>query len=140
MRSIRTIGLAMLTLGFAACVPASAPPPQYGAAPPYGAPPPSGPPSSQPPPSQPPPAYQPPPPVRPAPPPTYQPPPPVYPAPPPAPPPVVVDDRRSDRVFDRRSDWDKLGEQWVTGSVDRDVTKVGKRDGRFVAVAVVVES
>ena len=140
MRSIRTLGLSLL-LASGCVVPASSPPPQYGA------PPPGGPPSTQPPPVQP----APPPPVQPAPPPVQPAPPPVQPAPPPpivqpapppvqpAPPPVAVDDRRSDRTFDRASDWDKLGERWVNGGVDRDVIRVGKRDGRFVAVAIVVE-
>jgi hypothetical protein len=70
----------------------------------------------------------------------------VQPVPPPPPPPVVVDDRRAerrddqrDRRFDRASDWDKLGERWVSGRVDRDVIRVGRRDGTFVALAIVVE-
>ena len=40
---------------------------------------------------------------------------------------------------DRKSDWDKLGERWVEGKVDKDTIKVGKKDGKFVAIAVVVE-
>ena len=155
MRRHRTLGLATLALALAACVPPPAQPPMYGQAPPPS----SGPPSTQPPAAPPvyqpapappvyqpapaPPVYQPPPPPPPAP---YQPPPPVYqpapPPPPPPPPPPVADDRRDDRrdrAFDRASDWDKLGERWVTGGADRDVIRVGKRDGRFVALAIVVE-
>jgi hypothetical protein len=65
--------------------------------------------------------------------------------PPPAPPVSVGDrrdehrDDRSDRSFDKASDWDKLGERWINGGVERDVIKVGKRDGHFVALAIVVE-
>lgn len=110
-------------------------------------PPPSGPVASAPPPAEPappPPVVQPaPPPPAPAPPPSQPPPPPVVqPAPPPPappPPPPPRDDDKSDRKFDKRSDWDKLGERWVEGRVDRDTIKVGKGDGTFVALAVVVE-
>ena len=67
---------------------------------------------------------------------------PTQPAPPPpaAPPPAQPQDKWSDRQFDKRSDWDKLGERWVEGRVDRDTIKVGKKDGKFVALAVVVEA
>lgn len=70
---------------------------------------------------------------------TPSPPPPAAPMPP-APPPLDErrDDRR-DRIFDRSSDWDKLGERKVDGKRDRDVIKVGKKDGRFRAIAIVVE-
>lgn len=116
--------------GLAACVASTRPPPPaYGPAP-------SQPPPAAPPPvvAQPAPAPAPPPPVvsQPAPPPVV-----VAPAPPPPPP---RDDDRSDRMFDRSSDWDKLGERWVQGAVDRDVIavkKAGKR--KFVAIAIVVE-
>ena len=45
----------------------------------------------------------------------------------------------SDRQFDRSSDWDKLGQRWVEGRVDRDTIKVGKKKDRYRAIAVVVE-
>lgn len=76
------------------------------------------------------------------------PPPPVVVAPPPQPPPVVVAppppngerrDDAQDRRFDRSSDWDKLGERWVEGRVDRDTIKIGKKRDRYKAVAIVVE-
>ncbi len=125
------VGIA-LSLGLAACVvPASTVPQQPGPGPaPIAAPPP---PPAPPPPAPPPPVVVAPPPmvVRPPPPPVVVP-----------PPPVRVDERRDDRrdrAFDRASDWDKLGEHWVAGGVDRDVIKVGKRDGRFVALAIVAE-
>jgi hypothetical protein len=63
----------------------------------------------------------------------------VQPAPPPSPPAPPGRDKLSDRQFDRRSNWDKLGERWVEGRVDRDTIKVGKKDGAFVAFALVVE-
>lgn len=48
------------------------------------------------------------------------------------------DDRRDAR-FDARSGWDKLGERWVNGSADRDVIHVGRGDGRFAKIQLVVE-
>ncbi|MBK7073306.1 MAG: hypothetical protein IPH44_13480 [Myxococcales bacterium] len=85
------------------------------------------------------PAPPPPPPAPPPPPVVVVAPPPAPPPPPPPPPPVVRDDDRGDRRFDRSSDWDKLGERWVEGRVDRDSIKVGKGKHRYRALAVVVE-
>lgn len=48
------------------------------------------------------------------------------------------DDRR-DRRFDAHSRWDKLGERWVDGRGDRDVIAVGRKDGRFQKIQLVVE-
>jgi hypothetical protein len=48
------------------------------------------------------------------------------------------DDRRDARV-EARTGWDKLGERWVEGKVDRDVIGVGARDGKFQQVMLVVE-
>ena len=48
------------------------------------------------------------------------------------------DDRR-DAVVDANSRWDKLGERWVNGHADRDVIHVGRADGRFRRIQVVVE-
>lgn len=48
-------------------------------------------------------------------------------------------DRKRDRQFDKRSDWDKLGERWVTSGSERDVVAVGQKDGAFVALSIVVE-
>ncbi len=48
------------------------------------------------------------------------------------------DDRR-DAIADARSRWDKLGERWVHGRADRDVVHVGRRDGRFRRIQLVVE-
>jgi hypothetical protein len=48
------------------------------------------------------------------------------------------DDRRDNR-FDANSPWDKLGERWVDGRGDRDVIHVGKKDGRFQKIQLVVE-
>jgi hypothetical protein len=48
------------------------------------------------------------------------------------------DDRRDARA-DARSPWDKLGERWVNGRGDRDVIHVGRRDGRFHRLQIVVE-
>jgi hypothetical protein len=48
------------------------------------------------------------------------------------------DDRRDTRV-DARSPWDKLGERWVDGRVDHDVIPVGRADGRFRKLQLVVE-
>lgn len=141
MKHARRLLALSLSVGLAGCVArVSSPPPQYGTAPN------SPPPATNPPPSSPPPVVATPTPP-PAPPPATQPPPvrpPVVVAPPPAPPPPPPpapprDDDRSDRMFDRSSDWDKLGERWVNGGVDRDVIKVGKHKKRFRAIAIVVE-
>jgi hypothetical protein len=48
------------------------------------------------------------------------------------------DDRR-DAMIDAQSPWDKLGERWVNGRADRDVIHVGRRDGRFRRLQLVVE-
>src|SRR5687767_14749516 len=48
------------------------------------------------------------------------------------------DDRR-DAVVDANSRWDKLGERWVNGGADRDMIQVGRDDGRFRRLQIVVE-
>ena len=48
------------------------------------------------------------------------------------------DDKR-DEAVDANSRWDKLGERWVTGAVDRDVIRVGRTDGRFRKIMLKVE-
>jgi hypothetical protein len=48
------------------------------------------------------------------------------------------DDRRDAR-FDANSRWDKLGERWVDGRGDRDVIHVGRKDGRFQKIQLVIE-
>lgn len=48
------------------------------------------------------------------------------------------DDAKDKRVEDRTG-WDKLGERMVDGKVDRDVIAVGKADGRFSRIMLVVE-
>ncbi len=57
-----------------------------------------------------------------------------------APPPRTAErrDDRNDRQFDRNSKWDKLGERWVDGRVDRDVVAVGRRE-RYQRIMLVVE-
>ena len=47
-------------------------------------------------------------------------------------------DDRQDRRFDRSSAWDKLGERWVDGRVDRDVVPVVRRE-RYQRIMLVVE-
>src|SRR6188768_1078025 len=47
-------------------------------------------------------------------------------------------DNRSDRQFDRNSQWDKLGERWVNGRIDRDVIHVHRRE-RYSRIKIVVE-
>lgn len=47
-------------------------------------------------------------------------------------------DDRADRAFDRTSQWDKLGERWVQGQVDRDVIAVQRRE-RYSRIKIVVE-
>src|SRR5262245_57550498 len=48
------------------------------------------------------------------------------------------DDRR-DRRVEATTRWDKLGERWVDRRADRDVIVVGRRDGRFRRLQLVVE-
>jgi hypothetical protein len=51
------------------------------------------------------------------------------------------DERRDDRLdarYDASSPWDKLGERWVDGQVDRDVIAVSRQD-RYSSVKIVVE-
>jgi hypothetical protein len=43
-------------------------------------------------------------------------------------------------VVDARSPWDKLGERWVNGRVDRDIVHVGRKEGRFHRIQIVVEN
>ncbi|MEZ4401602.1 MAG: hypothetical protein R3B06_16370 [Kofleriaceae bacterium] len=139
-----SFGAALATaFASAACLATTSPPPPAYQSGPVAA-------ASQPAPAQPPPVAQPmpPPPVaQPMPPPPVaqpMPPPPVAqpPVAQPPPPPVRVEERRDDRAdrrFDRHSNWDKLGERWVEGRLDRDVIKVGKKKDRYTAVAIVVE-
>ena len=47
-------------------------------------------------------------------------------------------DKRSDRQFDRNSQWDKLGQRWVNGRIDRDVIPVHRRE-RYSRIRIVVE-
>ena len=131
MRTLASLVAGLAAIATSACLattPAPAPGPTYVAAGPQPQPQPAPPPV-----------------IQPAPPPA--PPPVIQPAPPPAPPPVVVAppvrpgeraDDRQDRRFDRTSDWDKLGERWIEGRVDRDHIKIKRRD-RYQAVAIVVE-
>ena len=39
-----------------------------------------------------------------------------------------------------RADWNKLGERWVDGTRDRDVIRVGARDGAYRRIMIVVEN
>jgi hypothetical protein len=48
------------------------------------------------------------------------------------------DDRHDARV-DAASPWDKLGERWVNGRGDRDSIHVGRDDGRYRQIKLVVE-
>ena len=48
-------------------------------------------------------------------------------------------DDAHDRKVEARTGWDKLGERMVDGKLDRDVIPVGKADGKFSKVMVVVE-
>lgn len=48
------------------------------------------------------------------------------------------DDRR-DRRVEATTRWDKLGERWIDRRADRDVITVGRRDGRFRRLQLVVE-
>jgi hypothetical protein len=47
-------------------------------------------------------------------------------------------DDRADRRFDRQSQWDKLGERWVDGRIDRDMIPVQRRE-RYSRIKIVVE-
>ncbi len=47
-------------------------------------------------------------------------------------------DDRADRAFDRNSQWDKLGERWVNGRIDRDMIPVQRRE-RYSRIRIVVE-
>lgn len=50
-------------------------------------------------------------------------------------------ERRDDRIdarYDASSPWDKLGERWVDGKVDRDTIAVGRRE-RSTSVKIVVD-
>ena len=50
---------------------------------------------------------------------------------------------RRDDLRDRRTEaltgWNKLGERWVDGAVDRDTIQVGGGEGRFTVVTLKVE-
>jgi len=60
-------------------------------------------------------------------------PPPGYPSPPPTfPPPAPVAGRPD------MTGWRFMGEAWVTGRVDRDYIRVGKGEGRFARVMLIV--
>ncbi len=50
-------------------------------------------------------------------------------------------ERRDDRLdarYDATSPWDKLGERWVDGKVDRDTIAVGRQE-RYTSIKIVVE-
>jgi hypothetical protein len=42
-------------------------------------------------------------------------------------------------VVDGTPRWERLGERWVNGGVDRDVIHVGRAEGRFHRLQIVVE-
>jgi hypothetical protein len=44
------------------------------------------------------------------------------------------------RASPSRADWNKLGERWVDGTRDRDVIRVGARDGAYRRIMIVVEN
>lgn len=48
-------------------------------------------------------------------------------------------DNRRDAAYDANSPWDKLGQRWINGRVDRDSIHVGRRDGAYRAIKLVVE-
>jgi hypothetical protein len=48
-------------------------------------------------------------------------------------------DDRQDRRTEALTGWEKLGERWVDGKVDRDAIDVGAREGRFRRVMLKVE-
>ena len=54
----------------------------------------------------------------------------------------IANERHNDRADARveaRTGWDKLGERVVNGGVDRDVIPVGRADGKFSQITIVVE-
>lgn len=62
----------------------------------------------------------------------------------------VVKTRPGTRAAERRNDahdrrveamtgWDKLGERWIQGGVDKDVIPVGRADGRFTKIKLKAE-
>lgn len=48
-------------------------------------------------------------------------------------------DDRADARFENRTGWEKVGERIVNGGVDRDVIPVGRADGKFSRINLVVE-
>lgn len=46
---------------------------------------------------------------------------------------------RNDRQIEATTGWDKLGERWIQGGVDRDVIRVGRDDGRFSVIKLKAE-
>jgi len=48
-------------------------------------------------------------------------------------------DDRADARFEKRTGWEKLGERIINGGADRDVIPVGRADGKFSRIEVVVE-
>lgn len=48
-------------------------------------------------------------------------------------------DDRADAAVDAATKWDKLGERWVRGRVDRDAVRVGKRWGAYRKIKLIVE-
>jgi len=48
-------------------------------------------------------------------------------------------DDRADARFEARTGWEKLGERMVDGKVDRDVIHVGRAEGKFSRINLVVE-
>lgn len=48
------------------------------------------------------------------------------------------DDRRDARM-EAMTGWEKLGERWIEGRVDRDVIQVGRDDGRFRTIKLKAE-
>lgn len=91
------------------------------ASPPPASPPPAGPPAASPPPAS---------------------PPPGNPATTPVAPGARADEKRDDardRKVEDRTGWDKLGERMVDGKADRDTIQVGRAEGRFSRVMLVVE-
>lgn len=48
-------------------------------------------------------------------------------------------DDRADAKFERRTGWEKLGERIVNGGADRDVIPVGRAEGKFTKINLVVE-
>lgn len=48
-------------------------------------------------------------------------------------------DDRADAKFEQRTGWEKLGERIVNGGADRDVIPVGRAEGKFTKINLVVE-